>query len=121
MPAPAEPPESTYLILVSGPDRAAMVELGRRVVTERLAACANVWTGVHSVFRWRGEVQEEEEVLVFLKSTAGNLSALGARVRELHPYEEPEFLAFAVDEGSPSFLAWVAESVRARRGEDGGS
>lgn len=102
---------AVFVVFVTGPDRAALVEIGRRVVAERLAACANVWNGLTSVFRWEGEVQEEGESLALLKTTAARLEPLRDRILELHPYEEPEFLALAVDAGSPSYLGWVAESV----------
>lgn len=103
--------EAVFVVFVTGPDRETLRDLGRRLVEERLAACANVWDGIDSVFRWRGEVQEEREALALLKTTGGRLEALRGRVAELHPYDEPEFLALAVDTGSPSYLAWVVDSV----------
>lgn len=105
------------LVLVTGPDRATLEELGRRVVDERLCACVNVLPGVASVYRWAGDVEAASEALALLKTTGGRVGALEARVRELHPYDEPEFLAFDVDLGSPSYLAWVAESVEERPGD----
>lgn len=111
-PSGGEPPsEAVHLVLVTGPDRQSLLRLGRQLVRERLAACANVWDGLDSVFRWEGEVQEEREALALLKTTTGRLDALRRRVAELHPYEEPEFLAFTVDRGSPSYLSWVVDSV----------
>lgn len=104
--------DGVSLALVTGPDRETMAELGRRVVDERLCACANVVPGLASVYRWEGDVEEAEEALALLKTTRRRLGALRARVRELHPYDEPEFLAFDVDRGEPSYLAWVVESVR---------
>lgn len=110
-PGPGAGAERVYLVFVTGPDRATLLELGRRVVEERLAACANVWAGLDSVFRWRGEVEEASEALGLLKTTAPHVDALRRRVLELHPYDEPEFLALAVDAGSPSYLDWIVESV----------
>lgn len=104
--------DEVCLVLVTGPDEETMAELGRRVVDRRLCACANVVPGLTSVYRWEGAVEEAEEALALLKTTRRRLDALEARVRELHPYDEPEFLAFDVDRGAPSYLAWVAESVR---------
>jgi periplasmic divalent cation tolerance protein len=91
-----------------------VAELGRRLVDERLCACVNVVPGLTSVYRWEGAVEEAGEALALLKTTRRRLDALEARVRELHPYDEPEFLAFEVDRGASSYLAWVAESVRGR-------
>lgn len=103
-----------HVALVTGPDPSTLEEMGRRLVEERLCACANVLDGLTSLYRWEGRVEEEPEALALLKTTAGRLEALEARVLELHPYDEPEFLSFGVDRGSPSYLAWVAGSVEER-------
>jgi periplasmic divalent cation tolerance protein len=100
------------VVLVTGPDREALTALGRRLVEERLAACVNVLGDVRSIYRWEGAVEEAAEALALLKTTGTRLEALTARVRELHPYEEPEVVALPVVGGSASYLAWVAAGVR---------
>lgn len=103
--------DDVCVVLVTGPDREGLLRLGRRLVEEELAACVNVTEGVRSVYRWQGEVHEEDEGLALMKTTRGRLDDLEARVVELHPYDEPEFLALSVDEGSRSYLDWVTNSV----------
>lgn len=105
--------ERVYVVLVTGPNREELLALGRRTVEEELAACVNVTEGVRSVYRWEGSVEEEDEALAIAKTTGGRLDELEARVRELHPYDEPEFVALPVERGSRSYLAWVADAVRA--------
>lgn len=100
-----------FVVLVTGPDREFLLRLGRRLVDEKLAACVNVTEGVRSVYRWQGEVHEEDEGLALLKTTRGRLDDLETRVVELHPYDAPEFLALSADAGSRSYLDWVANSV----------
>ena len=77
------------------PDREAANRLGRRLVEERLAACAQVVGPVASVFWWQGEVESAGEWYCHLKTTASRVEELIARIRELHPYETPEILAVA--------------------------
>lgn len=108
--------DRVVVAVVTGPDRETLVEIGRRVVEERLAACANVWGPVASVFRWKGEVEEEAEVMALLKTTADRVEDLGERVVELHPYDVPEFLVLPVSAGSADYLAWVVGAAS----EDGG-
>ena len=98
------------LALVTGPDE-ELRRLGERLVNERLAACVNVVGGVTSVYRWEGAVERATESLALIKTTAGRLDELQARVLSLHPYDEPEFVSVGVDGGSGSYLRWVAESV----------
>lgn len=99
------------LALVTGPDADTMADLGRRLVEARLCACVNVVPSLTSIYRWEGAVEEDDEALAILKTTEGRLGSLEARVKEVHPYEEPEFLVFEVDAGASSYLGWVAESV----------
>jgi periplasmic divalent cation tolerance protein len=93
------------------PDRDAANRLGRRLVEERLAACAQVVGPVSSVFWWQGEVESAGEWYCHLKTTASRVDALIARVRQLHPYETPEIMALPVAEGDEAYLRWIAESV----------
>lgn len=102
---------SAHVVLVTGPDRDTLAALGRAVVEERLAACANVLGGVTSVYRWRGEVVEEGEAMALLKTTEARLDALRKRVCELHPYDTPEFVALRVDTGSADYLSWIDQAV----------
>ena len=83
----------------------------RALVAERLAACGTLLPGARSLYRWRGAVADEREVVVLLKTLRPAWPALEARLRELHPYETPECVAVAVAEGSPAYLAWLAESL----------
>jgi periplasmic divalent cation tolerance protein len=83
----------------------------RALLDERLAACGTLLPGARSLYRWRGAVADEREVVVLLKTRRPAWPALERRLRELHPYETAECVAVEVAEGSPAYLAWLAESV----------
>lgn len=89
-------------------DAGAMAEA---LVERRLAACVNAVSNVTSTYRWKGEVQRDQETLLIIKTTASRLSALEQAIRELSKYEVPELLALPVRAGGADYLAWVAESV----------
>ena len=93
------------------PDRERAISLARALVDEGLAACVNVIPGVHSVYQWEGRVQEDEEILCLIKTRPSVFERARARILELHPYEVPEILAFAVADGSPAYLAWLKKST----------
>ena len=101
------------VILVSGPDPTTLSDLGRTVVSERLAACVNVHADVRSIYRWEGKIQHESEALALFKTSRDRVEALEARVRALHPYAEPEFLVLEVKSGSRTYIDWVIDSVTA--------
>ncbi len=94
-------------ILVAAPDAATGELLGRALVQERLAACANIVSGVVSLYRWQGEVRRDTEVLIVVKTTREQVEAVRARVVELHPYDVPEVLTLTVDDGHAPYLDWV--------------
>ncbi|MFQ5520492.1 MAG: divalent-cation tolerance protein CutA [Candidatus Methylomirabilia bacterium] len=91
--------------------------IARTVVAEHLAACVNLVPGLRSLFFWEGQLQEEPEALLVIKTNRERYEALQRRVFELHPYSVPEILALPVEAGSPSYLAWVDEAVRTGGGE----
>jgi periplasmic divalent cation tolerance protein len=86
--------------------------IARTVVDEQLAACVNLLPGVASIYRWQGEVQQDDEVLAIIKTTASGFDALRSRLVELHPYDCPEVIATTVTAGHAPYLEWVAESVK---------
>jgi periplasmic divalent cation tolerance protein len=86
--------------------------LARTLIDERLAACVNVLAPMVSIYRWNGSLEQQREQQIVIKTIPDRLTALEARVRELHPYELPEFLILRPDGGSPAYLTWVRESVR---------
>ncbi len=95
------------VVLVTAPDAPTAARLGRALVEERLAACANLVPGVRSIYRWQGDVREDAEVLLVLKTRTERCAALAARVKDLHPYELPEVLELPATGGSDAYLAWV--------------
>ena len=94
------------------PDRATAREIAKKLVNAKLAACVNVLTGVESLFRWRGAVEEAEEVLLIAKTREELLDELIKVVEELHPYELPEVIALPVTGGLSRYLAWVRAETR---------
>lgn len=84
--------------------------IARILVEERLAACVNVFP-ITSVYRWDG-VQEDDEVALIVKTTRKNVKKIEKRVKELHSYETPCIISFAIDGGSEEFLKWVGDEAR---------
>jgi periplasmic divalent cation tolerance protein len=97
---------------VTLPNTEAARALARKLVEERLAACVNIVPGVVSIYSWEGAIHEDGEVLCLIKTSPDCFEQLRARVLELHPYEVPEVLAFAVDDGSRDYLDWVRRNTR---------
>jgi periplasmic divalent cation tolerance protein len=100
-----------FIVLCTAPDEPTARELARILVGEQLAACVNCLGGVSSTYVWEGKVCEETEVLMIIKTSAGRLATLSARIEALHPYEVPEVVALAVGGGSERYLEWLGQTV----------
>ena len=100
------------LVFTTLPSADKAAELARALVEERLAACANLLPAIRSIYRWQGKLQDENEVLVLLKTRAEHLERLKLRILELHPYEVPEVLAVPVEAGYQPYLDWLAGETK---------
>ncbi len=99
--------DEIIVVLTNMPDRDAALKLARELVAKRLVACVNVLAGCTSVYRWKGEVEEADEVPVLIKTRAGRYDEVEAAIRRLHPYELPEIVAVPVTRGLDEYLEWV--------------
>jgi len=99
------------LVMTTLPADAAAVEFARTLVEERLAACVNLLAPMESVYRWEGQVETEPERQVVLKTSRARVNTLWERVRELHPYDVPEFIVLPIVDGNDAYLRWIAEST----------
>ena len=85
--------------------------VARVLVEERLVACANLLPGARSLYRWRGEVKDEREVVVLLKTRKQDWPALISRLHELHSFDTPECVAVRIAAGAPRYMAWLEEAL----------
>jgi periplasmic divalent cation tolerance protein len=105
--------ETNYvLVLTTLPADADVTTFAHTLVEARLAACVNVLPGMESVYRWEGQIEHERERQLVIKTSSGRLPALWDRVREMHPYDLPEFIVLPIVDGNDAYLRWVGESTR---------
>jgi len=107
----ASMPTDSLVVLCTLPDREQATRLARALVEERLAACASLVPGLTSVYRWQGAIQQDEEVLLLVKTTQAVYTRLEQRIRALHPYELPEIIAVPIQTGQADYLKWIQESL----------
>lgn len=102
------------MVYCTCPDASVAETLARGLVEGRLAACVNILPEIRSIYRWQGEVQDDAECLMMIKTTQAAMNEVQRWLIEQHPYDEPEVIAVPVSEGSPGYLAWVAAETRTR-------
>ena len=87
------------------------MKIARALVARKLAACVNLVPGVRSVFRWKGEVKDEKELLLVVKTRESKLAHLVQAVKEHHSYTVPETIALPVVGGAAPYLSWVRQET----------
>jgi len=102
----------SILVLCTFPDPAFAKNIAERLVNEKLAACVNVITGVQSIFRWQGKIDNANENILVIKTKDNLYNELEERIKELHPYELPEIISVSIEKGLPKYLDWINESTK---------
>lgn len=103
---------SFIIVVMTSQNRQEAVNIVRTLLEERLIACANILNSVHSLFWWKGKIEEEDEVLVLMKSQQTLFKKLSERIKEIHSYDLPEILALPITGGSPLYLEWISRCLK---------
>jgi periplasmic divalent cation tolerance protein len=104
--------EDTFIVvLTTVGTRQFANDLARSIVEARLAACVQI-QGVQSVYRWKGDIANEPEWLLAIKTVDRLYAALEQHIRANHSYEVPEIVRIPIADGSADYLAWLSASVR---------
>jgi len=99
--------ERAVFVYTTWPSTVEAEQAGRALVERRLAACVNILPGMISHYRWEGQVERAEEVVMIVKTRASLAPAVEAAVKELHSYTIPAILVLPVESVEKSYLGWI--------------
>ena len=99
------------LVLCTCPPGRTAEHLAQSLVEGRLAACVNITSPVTSIYRWKNNIEKDEEALLVIKTSAAGWPALEQAILELHPYELPEIIALPLSGGNERYLNWVGDNL----------
>ncbi len=99
------------VILVTVASKEEGHKIARHLVESRLAACVNVTGAIESIYRWKGEISQDQEYQLFVKTTREMFPEIQAAIAKLHSYQTPEMICLPIIDGSREYLLWVDESV----------
>ena len=85
--------------------------LAGSLVESRLAACVSLLPEVRSLYRWKGDLVEDPEIILWIKTRWPLVPKLKEAIRQHHPYEVPELLILPVQDGLPEYLSWIRQST----------
>ena len=100
---------------VTAPSRDEAIAIGRAMVGERLAACANVLDATTSIYHWQGQVEEDAEAVLILKTRKDLVAAATDRIRAAHSYDVPCVVVWDIVGGNPAYLDWIGSETAATR------
>ena len=106
--------DAIVILVTAGSDEEAR-RIAAALVERRLVACVTLVGPIRSIYRWDGEIRDDPEVLLIVKTIRERFAAVEQAVRELHSYDVPEVIAVAVEQGSLPYLNWIAGSLTTDR------
>ena len=102
---------SKYLFLVTVGNIEEGKNIARNLVENKVAACVNIIPNITSIYEWKGVIEEDNEYILFIKTTEEKSALLIQKIKELHSYDEPECVGFKIESGSQSYLKWIEDVV----------
>jgi periplasmic divalent cation tolerance protein len=100
------------LVLTTAGSEEEARKISHALLDRKLAACVNIVPQIESIYRWQGKVESAREWLLLIKTTSEKFHTVRDAIRELHSYDLPECIAVTIDDGSPEYLQWLADSVQ---------
>jgi len=107
-------PSKLLVVVTSLPDMEAAKGMANALVESNLAACVQLMSGIQSIYRWEGKICEEQEVLLFAKTTDSRWVEISAFIQSAHPYDLPEILAFSPEQFEKQYGKWVESEVNSK-------
>ncbi len=99
------------VVFITAPGEADAQKIAKSLVDERLAACVNIVKDIRSIYRWQGNIEDDSEALLIVKTRKDLFSRLAASVKALHSYTVPEIIALPIAEGAEAYLTWLKDET----------
>jgi periplasmic divalent cation tolerance protein len=103
--------DEPIVVFVSVPNEQESLTIARTLVREKLAACINLFPRVRSIYRWEGEICDEPECYLIIKTRRDLFPAVQERIKALHSYDVPEIIALPIIKGLPSYIEWIGRET----------
>jgi periplasmic divalent cation tolerance protein len=101
--------DNEYSVIISTfPDKESAKKAAKLLVEQRLAACVQMFP-IESVYLWKGEICEDGEIMLFIKSRTEMFAQIAAAIKANHSYDVPEIIQIPIADGLPEYLNWIGE------------
>lgn len=103
-------PKIYSIVITTCPNETDARRIAKVLVEDKLVACAQL-IPMQSIYKWKGKISEEPEVLLLLKTRKELFPKLEQKIKEIHLYEIPEIIQVPITAGHLSYLNWIDEST----------
>lgn len=100
------------VVITNCPNNEVAQRIAKKLVTEKLAACVNIVPNITSVYEWQGELQQDNEVMLIIKTKSSLFTQLKQKIEQLHPYDVAEIIALDIQQGNELYLNWISDTVK---------
>jgi periplasmic divalent cation tolerance protein len=100
-----------FIFFVTVPNIEEGKKIAKILLDNKLVACVNIIHNIYSIYRWKGEIEEADEMLLLIKTIEQNSKSLIQKINEIHSYDTPECIGFKIDKGSEKYLNWISKAV----------
>jgi len=109
--------ESQYKLCLTTVDNQSIArEIAQKLLQQKLVACVNISNQMTSMYHWQGDIVEESEFLLLMKTSSQKLDELQDTLLQLHPYDVPEFIILEIEGGSSDYLNWIGSAIGSNPG-----
>lgn len=98
-----------FVVFITVPDEETAVKIAKELVQKKLAGCVNIIKNVRSIYFWKGEVQDDPELLLVVKTKDYLFDKLKEEVERIHPYTVPEIIGFHIAKSAEKYAKWWDE------------
>ncbi|HIJ60683.1 MAG TPA: divalent-cation tolerance protein CutA [Nitrospirae bacterium] len=99
------------VVYVTSPNEEEAVKIAKTLLEERLCACVNIIKSMRSLYHWQGNIEDDSEVLMIIKTQKGLFKKLSEKIKAIHPYTVAEIISLPIIDGSDAYLKWLKEST----------
>ena len=99
------------IIFCTSPNQKTSEIIAHSLVEQKLAACVNILPGLTSIYCWQDQIEHASEQLLMIKTNSIHYAQIEQVIKTLHPYEIPEIIALAIDQGLPAYLDWIHQNT----------